>query len=187
MSTVKANAIIDASGGNTATINSMTPTADSLQNRFLEAFDCRDGKLYWKINTNKSKNLIGKEAGCNKHTYGTVMLDKKSYCVHRVIYCMHTGEWPEVIDHINNNPKDHRIENLRAATHSTNNMNKVAQSNNTSGIKNVCWNKTHNRWSVQIQAQGKRVFSKMFKNIELAELVAIEARAKYHGEFARSI
>ena len=31
MSTVKANAIIDASGGNTATINSMTPTADSLQ------------------------------------------------------------------------------------------------------------------------------------------------------------
>ena len=31
MSTVKANAILDASGGNTATINSMTPTADSLQ------------------------------------------------------------------------------------------------------------------------------------------------------------
>ncbi len=31
MSTVRANAIIDASGGNTATINSMTPTADSLQ------------------------------------------------------------------------------------------------------------------------------------------------------------
>jgi len=31
MSTVKTNAIIDASGGNTATINSMTPTADSLQ------------------------------------------------------------------------------------------------------------------------------------------------------------
>jgi hypothetical protein len=31
MSTVKVNAILDASGGNTATINSMTPTADSLQ------------------------------------------------------------------------------------------------------------------------------------------------------------
>ena len=31
MSTVKTNAILDASGGNTATINSMTPTADSLQ------------------------------------------------------------------------------------------------------------------------------------------------------------
>jgi hypothetical protein len=31
MSLVKTNAILDASGGNTATINSMTPTADSLQ------------------------------------------------------------------------------------------------------------------------------------------------------------
>jgi len=31
MSTVKTNNILDASGGNTATINSMTPTADSLQ------------------------------------------------------------------------------------------------------------------------------------------------------------
>ena len=31
MSTVKVNAITDASGGNTTTINSMTPTADSLQ------------------------------------------------------------------------------------------------------------------------------------------------------------
>lgn len=31
MSTVKANAFLDASGGNTATINAMTPTADSLQ------------------------------------------------------------------------------------------------------------------------------------------------------------
>jgi hypothetical protein len=31
MSTVRTNNILDASGGNTATINSMTPTADSLQ------------------------------------------------------------------------------------------------------------------------------------------------------------
>jgi hypothetical protein len=43
MSTVRANAILDASGGNTATINSMTPTADSLQgfrNRIING-DCR--------------------------------------------------------------------------------------------------------------------------------------------------
>jgi hypothetical protein len=31
MSQIKVNAVTDASGGNTATINSMTPTADSLQ------------------------------------------------------------------------------------------------------------------------------------------------------------
>ncbi len=31
MSTVRANNILDAAGGNTATINGMTPTAQSLQ------------------------------------------------------------------------------------------------------------------------------------------------------------
>ena len=31
MSQIKVNAVTDGSGGNTATINSMTPTADSLQ------------------------------------------------------------------------------------------------------------------------------------------------------------
>lgn len=183
MSNLAVNSITDASGGSTAQINGAT-----LQKRFNEAFEYRDGKLFWKINTNKSKNLIGKEAGCNKgHMYGTVMLDKKSHCVHRVIYCMHTGEWPQVVDHINNDPKDHRIENLRAANHSTNNMNKPAQANNKSGCKNVCWSSVHKKWVVQIQVAGKRVFSKMFKDFEFAELVAIEARNKYHGEFARSV
>jgi hypothetical protein len=183
MSQLAVNAVTDANGGNTATINSMT-----LQQRFNEAFEYRNGKIYWKINTNKSKNLIGKEAGCKSSgAYGSVMIDKKAYCVHRIIYCMHTGEWPEVVDHINNDPQDHRIENLRAANHSTNNMNKSPQSNNKSGVKNVCWNKPHQKWSVQIQANKKRVFSKLFDDLELAELVAIEARAKYHGEFARSI
>jgi hypothetical protein len=178
MSQLAVNSVTDANGGNTATI---------LQRRFNEAFEYRDGKLFWKINTNKSKNLIDKEAGCNKHTYGTVMLDKKSYCVHRVIYCMHTGEWPQIVDHINNDPKDHRIENLRAATHSTNNMNKSAQSNSKTGIKNLCWSNTHQKWLVQIQKNGKKMFSRMFKDFELAEFVAEEARRKYHGEFARSV
>lgn len=158
-----------------------------LQKRFNEAFEYVDGRLFWKINTNKSKNLIGKEAGCYKgRSYGTVMIDKKSHCIHRVIYCMHTGEWPEIVDHINNKTRDHRIENLRAATHSTNNMNRNKQSNNNSGCKNVCWNKSHNKWAVQIMANGKRVYSRLFKDLELAELVAQEARSKYHGKFAWS-
>lgn len=160
-------------------------SVSDLQRRFNDAFEYRDGKLYWKINTNKSKNLIGKEAGCfSSGSYGTVNLDKNAYCIHRVVFCMHTGEWPTVVDHINGDYKDHRIENLRAADHSTNNMNKVAQSNNTSGTKNVCWNKEHKRWAVQIQKGGKRVFSKLFDDLELACLVALEARNKFHGKFA---
>lgn len=167
-----------------------TPTyggADTseLAKRFNEAFEYRDGKLFWKINTNKSKKLIGKEAGCKSSgEYGVVNLDGKSYSIHKVIYCMHTGEIPVVVDHINGEYRDHRIENLRAADHHTNNYNKGVQSNNKLGIKNVCWNKQNKKWWVQVRAKGKTVLSAMFDNLELAELVAIEARNKFHGEFA---
>ena len=35
MSTIQTNAIIDASGGNTATVNGVRPTSDSLKGRNL--------------------------------------------------------------------------------------------------------------------------------------------------------
>ena len=61
MSTVKTNAILDASGGNTTTINSMTPTADSLQgfrNRIINGamvIDQRGGT----VNNTAAANTYG--------------------------------------------------------------------------------------------------------------------------------
>lgn len=160
-------------------------SAIALQKRFNEVFDYRDGALFWKVNTNKSKNLIGKQAGClSSNSYGSVMLDKKAYCLHRVIFCMHTGLMPEQVDHKDGNRKNNSIDNLRAATDIENKFNKTSQANNTSGAKNVCWNITHKKWAVQIQAHGKRVFAKLFDDFELADLVAHMAREKYHGVFA---
>ena len=156
-----------------------------LAKRFNEAFEYRDGNLYWKINTNKSKKLIGKEAGCaSSGEYGVVNLDGKAYSIHKVIYCMFHGEMPIVVDHINRIYKDHRIENLRAADHCTNNYNKQTQTNNKLGVKNVCWSKVHNKYLVQITKDRKKVFNKYFDDLELADLCAHMAREKYHGEFA---
>jgi hypothetical protein len=97
---------------------------------------------------------------------------------------MHTGEMPVVVDHINRIKTDHRIENLRAADHHTNNYNKETQKNNKLGVKNVCWNEQNKKYWVQVRAKGKTVVSKMFDSLELAELVATEARDKFHGKFA---
>lgn len=97
---------------------------------------------------------------------------------------MHTGEMPIVVDHINLVRDDHRIENLRAADHHTNNYNKGVQKNNKLGMKNICWSKQNKKWWVQVRAKGKTVVSKMFDDLELAQLVAYEARDKFHGAFA---
>lgn len=158
----------------------------TLADRFNEAFEYKAGELYWKINPNKSKKHIGKLAGYKKSTteYGVVMLDKKSYCLHKVIFCMNHGWMPEVVDHINGDKKDHRIENLRAATHVTNNYNKTVQSNNKLGLKNISYHSKNKKYWVQLTQNRKKIYSQMFDDLELAELVAIMAREKFHGEFA---
>ena len=156
-----------------------------LTKRFNEAFEYRNGELYWKIMTNPSKKLIGKKAGCKSSgAYGVVNLDGQAYSIHKVIFCMHNGFMPEIVDHINGDKSDHRIENLRAATHQSNNWNRVTQSNNKLGKKNISWHPQNKKYWVQLAKNGKKIVSVFVEDLELAELVAIEARNKYHGEFA---
>jgi hypothetical protein len=156
----------------------------ALQARFREAFDYRNGKLFWKINTNKSKHLIGKEAGCHSSVYGTLNLDGKSYVLHRVVFCHQTGEWPEVVDHINGDKKDHRIENLRAADCTTNNLNKGFQKNNTSGVKGLMWHKARQAWAGVLFYRGKRHSLGYFKDLEDGKDFIGLAREMIHGAFA---
>ena len=115
----------------------------------------------------------------------SVEIDHKSYSVHRLVWLMHHGVLPEFLDHINGNKLDNRIENLRPATKSQNNQNKRLYSNNTSGVKGVCWHKRIKKWQVNVRVNGKQKSFGFFDDIELAELVASEARNKLHGQFAR--
>jgi len=111
-------------------------------------------------------------------------VDRVSYCTHKVIFCMHNGFMPDMVDHINSNKLDNRIENLRLADKVTNGYNRGVQRNSKSGIKNVSWAKKANKWVVQITKDKKPAYCGYFEDLELAELVATEARSKFHGEYA---
>jgi len=98
---------------------------------------------------------------------------------------MFHGYVPKILDHINGNKLDNRIENLRPATSSQNNSNSVKQKRNTSGIKNVYWNKNIKKWTVIIGVDKKLKYFGSYNSIEEAAEVAKQKRNELHKEFAR--
>ncbi len=117
--------------------------------------------------------------------YFRAAINKKNYLAHRIIFMMHHGFVPTIIDHINGNRSDNRIDNLRAADNSQNAWNRIANKISTSSIKGLRLRK-NNKWEARIQVNNKSKYLGVFDNIELAELVVIEARNKYHKEFANN-
>lgn len=157
----------------------------TIQNTLLKIFEYADGFLLWKDNMG-SRAKKGSIAGsANGNGYWRVRLNKKLHYAHRLIFAIHYGYIPKYIDHIDNNPLNNKIENLREVTQTQNNCNSKKPKDNTSGTKGVYWFKPKGKWKVQISLNGKAKHFGYFDNIELAELVAIEARDKFHGIFAR--
>ena len=88
-----------------------------------EYFRYEDGDLYWlpreDVNKRWNTRYAGTKAGTPaKDGYTLLRLYAKPYYAHRIIWEMHNGPIPEglVIDHINCNPSDNRIENLQLVT-----------------------------------------------------------------------
>jgi hypothetical protein len=147
-------------------------------------YDPDTGEFTWKISPKFNVN-IGDKAGGNHNGYCRVSIKNKKYLTHRLAWLYVYGEFPDThLDHINGDRGDCRISNLRKANYITNGYNRARPKNNTSGIKGVVWDKSANKWKVSIGVNGNKVYIGLFEDIELAELVATEARRKYHGEFA---
>ena len=151
-----------------------------------DLYEYKDGELFYK----KSpvwKIAVGSKAGSvNSQGYVKLSIDGKKHSAHRVIFMMNHGYLPEEVDHINGNRADNRIENLRASTKVENHYNEKIRSNNKSGVKGVSWHKASQKWQVIVTACKRKINMGLFKDFELAELVAHEARAKFHGKFANS-
>ena len=150
-----------------------------------ENFFYKNGNLHWAKKT-AERVKIGDIAGTTTtNGYIRVILCGKLYRAHRIIFLMHYGYLPKIIDHIDGNPSNNLIENLREATDSQNQHNRKINVNNISQTKGISWEKSTKKWRVDLGINGKRKHFGRFFDLELAELVAIEARNKYHKQFAR--
>jgi len=160
----------------------MIPT----QARIQELFEyLSDGRLRRRLAVNNNKAKVGDIAGCpNKAGYLRTTVDGTLHLNHRLIWLLFHGTWPKVVDHINGNKQDNRIENLRACTQLENSQNQQLRRSNTSGVKGVSWRPDKNRYRARITINGKEACLGHFLTLEEAEQAVVKARLSYHGEFA---
>jgi len=141
------------------------------------------GIFNWKKSPNQ-RIIIGAVAGTVKQDYIVIQLNGKLYRAHRLAWFMTFGYWPILLDHKNCNKTDNRINNLREATQAQNLANQGLRSNNTSGIKGVCWMKKAQKWHAVIVVNKKRVHLGLFSNLEDAKAAREQANSKYQAEYA---
>ena len=107
----------------------------------------------------------------------------KRYYSHRLVFLYVSGEFPKhEVDHINHDPSDNRLKNLRLVDHLENHKNTSMKKNNTSGVTGVSWSKACNKWQARIDVGKKGMHLGEFTDIHKAIDVrkAAEVAFGYH-------
>lgn len=158
--------------------------------RELIFYDPETGKVYWKERDVKfckneadqktfNKTYAGKEIiSLDGKGYYRISVLSNRYSLHRIIHLYMTGEWPEVIDHINGIKTDNRWCNLRNVTQSVNRRNISLPSDNTSGVIGV-WKRENNKWAAEIYVDKVKHSLGTYDTKEEAALARKIAEIKY--------
>lgn len=103
--------------------------------------------------------------------YRVVLIQSQQYLAHRVIWKMVYGTDPNIIDHINGNGHDNRLENLRNVDAVGNQRNRKRPSGSTTRRVGVTLHKKNNKW----RAAASGVFLGQFDTFEEAVAAREEA------------
>ena len=151
----------------------------------VSLFEYKDGDLYWKVDRGNRKTK-GKLCGqVNNHGYRFTRYKGKTILNHRIIFLMHHGYLPKTIDHVDGNPANNRIENLRECTMSQNQYNRKTDARSKLGLRNIQFHNRDQGYVVRFRLKGKTHCFGAYKDLELAQLVADEFINNHHKEFTR--
>lgn len=151
-------------------------------------YDPLSGKCFWIIAPKQHPRLIGKEAGCLRRGRGNqirhyIKVNGKAMPRARVAFMISFGRIPGIIDHINGNPTDDRIENLREATSSQNNWNvgiKWKPNGLPTGVR-----RCGELFQARIACHKETKHLGSFGSIDAALRAYIDAKKVLHGEYSR--
>jgi len=147
----------------------------------LLSYDKETGLFFWNISKGTIK--AGKKAGFKQSKgYIQISIDNKQYFAHRLAWLYIHGAWPiNLIDHIDQNKENNKIENLRDVTKEINFQNQSkSHSNNKTNLLGVHYKKSIDKYAARIKSNGKDYFLGYFDNPEDASTRYFEAKSVYH-------
>lgn len=142
------------------------------------------GHFQWR---HPRTDLTAKPAGyINDKGYRVIKIQRVRYFAHRLAWFYMHGMWPEVIDHINCQPGDNRIDNLRAASRTENARNRKTHANSALGLKGVHLT-PEGRYKADIWLGRRHILLGFFETAAAAAEARKAATLRLHGEFANIV
>ena len=148
----------------------------------LVSYDETTGKFFALVSRGNIK--AGNELVGEKEGYRQIHIDGKNYYAHRLAWLYVYGTMPsQMIDHIDGDKKNNKIENLRHVSDFENARNSAKKKGSASKYRGVCW--SHGSWVACIRVNGKLKTIVRSKREEHAAMMYDIASLQYHGEFGR--
>jgi len=136
-----------------------------------DLFIIEDGALYWR--ESRGCALAGNRCGwVNDAGYRFIGVHGRLFQEHRLLFFYFKGYMPDLVDHEDRDTSNNFAYNLREADKALNSINRDKQTNNTSGVRGVGWNKNSGKWVAYIKHKGKHKHLGLFEVFEQA----VEAR-----------
>lgn len=148
-------------------------------------YNINTGLFTWKCNRSGSAKK-GTVAGAFKHTSGYVVIKVMGniYLAHRLAWFYVYKVWPNnLIDHIDRDKHNNKLNNLREATYIDNNRNSLIHGSNTSGSRGVFFDTSINKWRSQIYINKVRHNLGTYNTIEEATIAYTTEAKKVFGDF----
>ena len=148
--------------------------------RELLKYSPDNGSIVW-AKTSSNRAVAGSPAGCLSGNRRVLRVDGVLLKAHRVAWALNFGEWPnKLIDHINGDPTDNRLCNLRACSHGEN-MQNMRKARSDSQSKMIGAQKDRNRWVANIRIDGRKSYLGSFGTAKEAHEAYVIAKRRIHS------
>jgi hypothetical protein len=147
--------------------------------------------LRWRVPMRNNSIKAGSVAGGahfdpNQDRYDyRVGIGMRRFRACRIIWAIHHGTdpFPLEVDHIDRDPLNNSVENLRLATGQQNCRNQDKRTTNKSGVKGVHFNRQTGRFRASIMVNWRKFNLGEYYTLEEAAAARKSAEIKYFGEF----